>query len=457
MKFNILILDDERMVGNSLKRIIEDDNKKVFVATHYDQAKEFFKKEVIDLLLLDYKLGSTSGLDILKEIREYNVDLAVVMVTAYGSIELAVEAMKLGAIDFIQKKVEAQYIRFTVQRVLDNLRLRKEVEALKADQRNKNKFPYPIANSPSMQEVMQLADEFAKSDSIILLQGETGVGKNFLAEYIHYQSARFKNPFITLNCSAIPRHLIESELFGYEAGAFTGARQKGKKGLIEQAHGGTLFLDEIGELTLDLQTKLLHILEQNAFLRLGAEVPTTVDVRFMAATNADLHELVQKKKFRLDLFYRLNVAMMDIPPLRERKADILPLSKIFIEHFNQKLNKSVLKMNDEAEKYLLERYWKGNVRELRNSIERAMLLKKDDAIALADFPHQNGDTLEDTQSAFSLRLDLHNGGNLLHEAQKQTIIKALELTDDNVSKAAALLGVPRTSLNSCINRFNIRR
>jgi len=312
-----------------------------------------------------------------------------------------------------------------------------------------------------MKAVMKLAQEFAKSDSIILISGETGTGKSMIAEYIHHQSLRFSGPFISINCSAIPTELIESELFGYEKGAFTGAHQKGKKGLIEQANDGTLFLDEIGELTLDMQTKLLHILEKNTIIRVGAVEPTEINVRFIAATNAELSEKVNNKTFRMDLFYRLNVAAFTVPALRDRKEDILPLTKTFVNTFNKKFNKHVVKLSSQIESYLTTKKWYGNVRELRNYLERAMLLKKGNELILKDF---NGDSInfsntniDSNLKIFNINLDIDKQTNLLHEAQKEIIKQALKLCNNNISQTAQMLGIPRTSLNSCIQRFNINK
>jgi len=297
MQFEILVLDDERIVANSLKRILQDDERNIHIATDYTGAKETLANNAIDLMLLDYKLGERDGIGLLKSIKEDYPEIYVIMITAYGNIDVAVEAMKSGAYDFIQKKEKPEFIRFNVQRALDNLRLKKEVDDLKeAIATNKN-LPKLITNSTSMKSMLELADEFAKSDSTILISGETGTGKSVLAEYIHNKSGRFNNSFISINCSAIPTELIESELFGYEKGAFTGARSKGKKGLIEQANGGTIFLDEISEINPDMQSKLLHVLEKNEFLRIGAVEPTRVDVRFMAATNSNLDHAVNSFRF----------------------------------------------------------------------------------------------------------------------------------------------------------------
>lgn len=460
MLFKILIVDDEKMVCNSLKRVLESDERKILTANSAQEAVNVLEKETIDLVLLDYQLGEENGLDLLKDIKTAYPDIEIIMITAYGNIEIAVEAMKNKAFDFIQKKEEPDFIRYNVQRALDNLRLRKEVEELKLKIENEKSLPQIIANSKSMKAVLNLAEEFAKSDSIILISGETGTGKSLIAEYIHHQSQRFNGPFVSINCSAISSELVESELFGYEKGAFTGARQNGKKGLIEQANNGTFFLDEIGELTLDMQTKLLHVLEKNTIIRVGAVSATKIDVRFIAATNADLTDLVNQKAFRMDLFYRLNVASLNVPPLRERKEDIIPLAKTFIEQFNKKFNKDVTHITQDIEVFLQNRAWLGNVRELRNYIERAMLLKKGNELCLDDF---DGSLSSSNDAAFgfdSKLLSLNLGGieqkNLLHEAQKIIIEQAMKMADSNISQASKILGIPRTSLNSCLQRFELK-
>lgn len=461
MQFQVLILDDEKIVCNSLKRILESDERNIFMANQAETAFKILESNPIDLLLLDYQLGEKDGLEILKEIKAIYNDIEVIMVTAYGNIEVAVEAMKSGAFDFIQKKEEPDFIRYNVQRALDTLRLRKEVEELKNKVQSESLLPKIIANSKSMKSIMKLANEFAKSDSTILISGETGTGKSMIAEYIHHQSHCFNGPFISINCSAIPSELIESELFGYEKGAFTGANQKGKKGLIEQANDGTLFLDEIGELNLDMQTKLLHILEKNSLTRVGAVEPTKINVRFIAATNAELSEKVNNKTFRMDLFYRLNVAAFTVPALRDRKEDILPLAKTFINTFNKKFNKHVVKISPQIESFLTTKKWYGNVRELRNYLERAMLLKKGDELILKDF-NGSSNSLSDRDidanlNILNIKMDIQGQKNLLHEAQKEIIKHVLKVTGNNITQAAQMLGIPRTSLNSCIQRFNINK
>jgi DNA-binding NtrC family response regulator len=455
--FKILILDDEPMVCNSLRRVLADDERKIYMANTGEEAYKILSEHKIDLLLLDYKLKGEDGLTFLKQIYDVYPELLTIMLTAHGNVELAVKAMKHGAYDFIQKKEEPEFIRFNIQRALDNLRLKKEVEELKEHLSTEKNLPKIIAKSKQMKDVLTLAGEFALSDSTILIGGETGTGKSILAEFIHGKSNRFNFPLVQINCSAIPGELIESELFGYERGAFTGARQKGKKGLIEQANNGTLFLDEIGELSLEMQAKLLHILEKKEFLKVGAIEPTKVDVRFIAATNADLEKKAAEKSFRMDLFYRLNIASLEIPPLRERKEDILPLAKVFIDAFNEKFNKSVRVISQAAENFLLRSPWLGNVRELRNYIERAMILKQGSELLAGDF---NGsakmkETANAQSAAFRFELNYESGENLLHTVQKELINSALKITKNNISKTALLLGMPRTSLNSCIQRFQI--
>jgi len=459
MIFKILILDDEQLVCNSLKRIIESETRQVYIASTFDKAKEILNHDSIDLLLLDYKLKEIDGVSVLKELNEKFENLLVIMITAYGNIDIAVDAMKLGAYDFIQKKVEPDFLRFTVQRALDNLRLKKEVDELKTAFRDSSCSPKIVAVSSGMKKILKLATEYAKTDSTVLIGGETGTGKSVLAEFIHYKSSRFNQQFIPINVSAIPKELIESELFGYEKGAFTGASPLGKAGLIERANNGTLFLDEIGDLGMDIQAKLLHVLDKNEFYRLGAVKPTDVNVRFITATNVNIEEMVNQKKFRMDLYYRINIAQMEVPSLRNRFEDILPLTKYFIDEFNGKFNKSVTQISDEAEFYLKSEKWRGNVRELKNKIERAILLSKEVVLTKKELSDQgtslwNNNHYEGS-SLFSVQLNIKDGTNILHEAEKQIISQALKLAENNITKASQMLGVPRTTLNFYLKKYQI--
>jgi len=457
MKFNILIIDDEKLVCNSIKRLLSDKTKDIFTALTIEEARKILRTNSIDLILLDYQLGTVDGITVLKEIKEYYPQITVIMLTAHGTIDLAVTAMKNGAYDFIQKEEDTVLLRHTVEKALDNHRLRKEVENLKIQCQEDMELPSIVSLSPQMIEVMNLSKKFAETDSTILITGETGTGKNLLARYIHFQSSRFNNTFITINCTAIPSELIESELFGYETGAFTGAKQKGKIGLIEQANNGTLVLDEIGDMSVDLQTKLLHIIENNEFYRIGGTRVRKVNVRFIGTTNADLTALVKEKKFRSDLFYRLNVANLEIPPLRERKEDIIPLTKLFIEDYNKSFNKTIIKIDLVLKTFLQSAEWSGNIRELKNYIERAVLLQKGDILQIGDSVKINKEQIEKLtecgSTTFTLHLDPQPNENVLHIAQKQLIDQALELTKHNRTKAAKMLGIPRTSLNYYIKRY----
>ena len=455
MKFNILILDDEKLVCNSIRRILNSEENTILTANTYADALEILKKNDIDLLLLDYKLKEIDGLSVLKEVRVAYPELSVIILTAYATVDLAVDAMKLGAFDFIQKEQSPEVIRFAVLRVLDQRRLHKEVEELRLQYHKDITLPEIVAVSAEMQSVLHLAKEFAQTNVTVLISGDTGTGKNLLAKHLHYNSQRFNQPFIEVNCAAIPGELLESELFGYEKGSFTGARRDGKRGLVEQANNGTLLLDEIGELNIDLQTKLLHVLENGEYFRVGGVKPVKIDVRFIACSNARLPDLIETNRFRSDLFYRLNVAHIHIPALRERRMDILPLAKYFVNQFNEVFNKQIQNINEEIESFLLSSPWSGNIRELRNYIERGVLLSKNNQLELKNMicaEDNNGDVTHEDISTFTLQLNPQPEVNLLHAAQNQLIEQALEITAQNKTAAAKILGVPRTTLTHYIKR-----
>ncbi len=459
MKFTIHIVDDEPTVALSLKRILTKPERLFEISHSSQEAIKKSKQTEFDLYLLDYRLGEMDGITLLDHLRDINPNALYVFITAYGNVETAVRAMKAGAFDFIQKDQNPDVIRFTVQRALDTLRLRKEVHLLKHSifqERGKKQI---VAESPVMKEILKIANKYAQTDCTVLITGETGTGKNVLAEYIHYQSNRFNNPFLAINCCTIPPNLMESELFGYEKGAFTGAHSNGKVGLIERANDGTLFLDEIGELSPDLQAKLLYIIEKQEFLRIGSVEPQKVNTRIIAATNVNLEKKIEEHTFRSDLYYRLNVATIKLPPLRERKEDILPLSKIFIDEFNKRFNKQVTKISDDAAEYLINAPWKGNIRELKNLLERVMILIEDDHLTLKEImraltPYNNS-TTHTNDAFFTIYLNPENGANLIHESQKQLIRQALKKCDNNRSSAAKMLGIPRTTLNFYLKKFNL--
>ncbi len=456
MKFDLLIVDDEKIVRNSLRRLLQSDTCGIRTAATAAEALEQVRKSVPDLIVLDYKLPDLDGLSLLRKIRGEAPDVPVIMLTAHGNVSVAVQAMKLGADDFLEKGCEPDIVRHVVVKTLETARMRKELESLREEQWARHAVGKLVAESRSMRQLLTVAERYARSCTTLLLEGETGTGKSLLAEWIHYRSERHASPFIAINCGAIPKELIESELFGYEKGAFTGARASGKKGLIERANHGTLLLDEISELPLDLQAKLLQVLERGEFYRVGATEPTRVDVRFIAATNTNLDDLVAQKRFRLDLYYRINVARLHVPALRERRDDILPLAWHFIGQFNGSLRKQVREIDPEAQAFLLSYDWPGNVRELRNLIERAMILKTDSVIRREDLTIGGVNATVPQRNGMPIGAELLGTGlNVLQEVQKRAIVAALEKARYNKKRAAELLGIPRTTLHFYLKRFGI--
>ncbi len=456
MKYDILIVDDELIVRNSLKRLLSHHQWNILTVGSGAEARQFLDAYPTDLVIVDYKLGDVNGLEVVDYVREYYPGTLTIMLTAYGNIPLAVEAIRKGVYDFLQKESDPQLIRHVVEKALEKVRLRKEVEMLQQERLNRATQTTIIRESPAMKQVLAAATEYARTDTTILLEGETGTGKSLIAEFVHFISPRKDGPFVTINCSAIPKELIESELFGYEKGAFTGANHHGKMGLIERAHGGTLFLDEIGDLAFELQSKLLYVLEKGEFLSVGAVEPTKVNVRFIAATNANLEQRLVSQQFRRDLYYRLNVANIKIPPLRERREDLLPLAKHFVHQLNLKFGKSVSQFSPAAENRLLSYPWPGNVRELHNILERIIMLKKDDQIEDSDLRSLEGFewNLADKEVCH-IEINFSDRKNALHETTRQVVLRAWELSEHNQTHAAKLLGVPRTTLQSCLQKYNL--
>jgi len=456
LTFQILIVDDEPLVRSSLTRLLQRKTWRISTAASGKEAKKLLSAETFDLAIVDYKLGDTDGLEMIEYIKEHAPLTTVVMLTAYGNVNLAVEAIKKGAYDFLQKEGDPKLTLHVVERALENVRLRKEVELLRAARVRDGLHTNIIAESQQMRALLKTVDEFAKTDATVLIEGETGTGKSLIAEYMHYSGPRHHGPFVTINCGAIPRELIESELFGYEQGAFTGAKSQGKLGLIKRADGGTLFLDEIGDLSMELQSKLLYVLEKSEFLSIGAVEPTTVDVRFIAATNVAIEERIINKEFRRDLYYRLNVANVKIPPLRERKEDVLPFAKHFVQIMNQKFNKSILGISPDGCDLLQAYPWPGNVRELRNVIERVSLLKTGDTITKSDLAFVDGHLRNHFDSdTCHIEVKFKTSANVLNDATKQVILCAWEVSGHNQTRAATLLGLPRTTLQTHLQKYGL--
>jgi len=452
MKLGVLIVDDEPSIREALAEVMAQEDYQVMTASCGEEAVEVARQNPVDLVLLDMKLpGAMSGLDTLSILREMNHETQVVMMTAYASVGSAVEAMRMGAYDYVNKPFKIDEIRLTVRRALDTLHLRRQVAALRLREREAVNFDVLRSPDPVMREACELARRVAKSPGkTILLQGESGTGKELLARAIHNESDRADGPFMALNCTALPETLFESELFGHEKGAFTDARTK-RIGLAELADGGTLFMDEIGDMALPLQAKFLRFLQERTFRRVGGGADIQVDVRVVAATNRDLETEVQTGRFRDDLFYRINVVPIYVPPLRERKADIPFLAKRFVEDFNRDFSKEVREVSPEAMERLLSYNWPGNVRELKNLIERVMILESEPIIRPDHIPIPAERSARDGEARVALPLVSLR----LREVERQVILHVLDCTDGNRSAASRILGVNRTTLYSKMRKLGI--
>lgn len=443
---NILVVDDEIKLRSLLKRIISLEGYTVYEAADVKNAIRVVNKEDIDVVVCDVKLPDGSGLEFTRDIKARANHVEIILLTAHANIPDVVQAMRLGAFDYISKGDDNDKLLPLIANAVEKARLQKRVERLEEHVAHVFSFDNIIGQSASIQETIAMAQKVTHSDTTVLLLGETGTGKELFAKAIHANSKRASYPFIALNCSAFSKDLLESEVFGHKAGAFTGAI-KDKRGLIEEANGGTLFLDEIGEMHIDLQSKLLRVLETNQFFKVGGTVPTTADVRIISATNRNLQEEVEEGGFREDLFYRLNVFTIQIPPLRERKKDIPLLAKYFIKLFAEKMNKSVEGMSKDF-LYALERQaWKGNIRELKNVIERAVILTEGPQLMSDSLPLElqtdNYNKLQ-TLSAFDLA-----------SVERLHIQRVLNYTKGNKVEAAKLLNIGLTTVYRKMEEYNM--
>ena len=447
----ILVVDDEALIRFALNDRLTADGYRVIEA---ETAAEAVAKsrDGVDLVLLDYRLPDGDGLSVLRRIKEHAPDTLVILLTAQQSVELAVEAMKQGAYHYANKPFNLDEISMLVAKALETTQLRREVRSLRESQAQPYSFARIVGDGPAVSAMKALLKKVAGSPaSTVLLTGESGTGKDLAAKVLHYNSARASKPFMNITCSALPEALMESELFGHERGAFTGADRQ-KRGLFETADGGTVFLDEIGETVPGLQAKLLRFLEEKTFKRVGGAVDITVDVRVVAATNRNLQEEVKQGKFREDLFYRLNVLPIALPPLRERADDIPRLVAFYLDVYNTEFKKKIRGVTPEAMEQITRHPWPGNIRELRNAIERAMLLSDGPMLDTSDFS---------AGGAVPIRLgkavELPPGGLDLEQLERSLVVQALERTGWNQTKAAVLLGLNRDQIRYRVEKFQLER
>jgi len=453
-KGTIHIIDDEPIIYEVLQDILTSEGYAVEISANGEEALEKHSSLNVDLILLDLLMPGMDGIEVLKRLKKMDPHVVVIIITAYASIESAISAMKTGAYDYIQKPFKHDELLLVVERAIAHRKLQEENLRLKDELKRKYSFEKIIGKSELMNDVFEIIKSSAPTRSTILIQGESGTGKELVARAIHLNSDRADFPFIIVNSGSLPPDLLESHVFGHVKGAFTGAIAE-KQGLFEAAHKGTIFFDEISSLNLDTQAKLLRVMQDREFMKLGGTKTIRVDVRVIAATNTDLEELIHAKKFRGDLFYRLNVIKIELPPLRHRKEDIPLLTKHFLDLYCQENKKEILGISDEVAEILDNYDWPGNIRELENLIERAVVLTKSKIITRDLLPnfllpaHK-----EETASLVSSNEDL-NLKRQIQDYQKRAIINALKKSKGVQKKAATLLGVKPTTLNEMIKRLDI--
>jgi two-component system response regulator AtoC len=454
-RYKILIVDDDKLLQASLDDILSE-KYDTLIAGSGEEALHLFGQNSVDLVLLDIRLPGINGIETLRRMRAKASEAVVIMMTAYEDVKSVISSMKIGASDYLVKPLDIEELEVIIEKGLETVKLKREVEELRKQVLREYNIDNIIAQSAAMKLALRLANTIAGSyDTTVLIEGPTGTGKEVIARYIHHRSSRFNKPFVSINCGAISKELAESELFGYEKGSFTGGLQEGKKGKFEIAHGGTLLLDEISELLPASQVKLLTFLEEKSFYHVGSSEKKQVDVRIIAATNRKLEDDIREGTFREDLYYRLNVARISIPPLRERKDDIMPLVFFFMDKFNEKFRKNFQGVSDEAGRLLLNHPWAGNVREVRNAVERVMLMEQGPEIAarhLAFLAY----AVQPRAAGEGATVQLPCDGLDMNEFNKTMIVQALERCGGNIVRAAKLLGFSRPTMRYRIKKYGIK-
>ena len=451
----VLVVDDEDLIRWSLQQKLSNWGYRALVAPNGETAVSLMETESPDLVLLDVHLPDMNGLEVLKAIKEWNPRTAVIIMTAYGVLEDAVTALRLGAYDFVSKPLNFEELRTTIGNALETAKLRQEVRHFRERDRKRFDFENLVGESEPIRNAIGLMKKVAASPATtILFQGESGTGKDLFAKAIHFYSSRADRPFLAVKCAALPENLVESELFGYERGAFTDARQQ-KKGLLELADGGTIFLDEIGEMPIGLQAKLLRVLEEQGFKRVGGVQDVRIDVRIIASSNRDLKKMVEDEKFRQDLFYRLNVITITLPPLRDRGDDVKLLCRHFVSEYNARFGKNILGLTPEAERLLSLYHWPGNVRELKNLIERAMILEEGTHIGADALPIDIAEPPPRGTAVGVPDIALPDKGTSLEKVEEELLRQALSRTRGNQTRAAKLLNISRDALRYKMKKFQL--
>ena len=453
MQHTLLVVDDEEVQLNSMAGFLRKQGYRVFAASTPAKALELVRENTIDVVLTDFKMPGMSGVELLAAIKEINPEIDVVVMTAFGSIESATEAMKLGAVDYLTKPIDLQQLRLTLHHVLERKQLLSENRQLREQLASKFRFEGIVSQSAAMEQVLNLAARVANSNATVLITGETGTGKELIARAIHFAGPRKEKPFIPVNCAALPENLLESELFGHEKGAFTGADRQ-RKGRFELADGGTLFIDEVGEIPPPVQIKLLRVLQERAFERLGGTETLRVDVRVVAATHRDLDEMIRDGRFREDLYYRLNIISIRIPPLRQRREDIPPMVDAFVQRFSQENGKPITGVSREAMDLLMKYDYPGNVRELENIIQQAVVLTRSDIITSDDLPPRVREPKRDEDAA--PEFDHGTFTERVEAFEKSLIRQALQQAGGVQTRAAELLGISERHLRYKLKKLGMK-